>query len=309
MDLDTALLRAFVTVAEERHFGRAAGRLFISQQALSKRIARLENLLGIRVLDRTTRRIEPTPAGLRLLGPARAAVEAVDAAAAAAGGTGDPLRVDVMEEHTAATSLLRRAVRREPALRVQVTSRGHWGTALDVLRDAGVDVAFGRAYEVPWPDTVHRRCVLAEPVGLLIGAGHPWWSHDTATVAQLRGTVLRFPMHSAPADWSTFIEEFVRTFGLRIDLTGSSIGFEHFLSAAAESPGAATFFGRHMPAPADRRLRVLPIVEPVPVFAWAAMWRRPGLHSMVDRLAGPDPVGMPDDAWLPAVDRAWLDLG
>jgi hypothetical protein len=47
MDIDTSLLRAFVATAEELHFSRAADRLHLSQQALSKRIARLEVTLGV----------------------------------------------------------------------------------------------------------------------------------------------------------------------------------------------------------------------------------------------------------------------
>ena len=60
MDLDTGLLRAFVATVEENHFGRAAVRLFVTQQALSKRIHRLEEILGARLLDRTNRRVELT---------------------------------------------------------------------------------------------------------------------------------------------------------------------------------------------------------------------------------------------------------
>ncbi len=52
MDLDLARVRAFVAVADEGHFGRAAAALSISQQALSKRIAALEAELGTRLLNR-----------------------------------------------------------------------------------------------------------------------------------------------------------------------------------------------------------------------------------------------------------------
>ncbi|WP_131739333.1 helix-turn-helix domain-containing protein [Actinomadura roseirufa] len=52
MDLDLTLVRAFVTTSETLHFGRAAERLGTSQQALSKRIARLEALLAVRLFER-----------------------------------------------------------------------------------------------------------------------------------------------------------------------------------------------------------------------------------------------------------------
>jgi DNA-binding transcriptional LysR family regulator len=66
-------LNAFMTVAEEQNFTRAAARLGTSQSALSHTVRRLEARLGVRLLTRTTRRVAPTAAGeqlLRTLGPA-----------------------------------------------------------------------------------------------------------------------------------------------------------------------------------------------------------------------------------------------
>src|SRR5690348_12666697 len=78
VDLDTRLLRAFVTVAEELNFTRAAERLFVAQQALSSQIRQLEGRLGVTLFERTTRRVALTEAGERLLPHARAALEALD---------------------------------------------------------------------------------------------------------------------------------------------------------------------------------------------------------------------------------------
>ena len=70
---ELADLSAFVVVAEERSFTRAAAKLGTSQSALSFTVRRLEERLGVRLLSRTTRSVAPTEAGerlLRTLGPA-----------------------------------------------------------------------------------------------------------------------------------------------------------------------------------------------------------------------------------------------
>lgn len=64
---EMADLTAFVVVAEVRSFTRAAGKLGLSQSALSQIVRRLEERLGVRLLARTTRSVAPTDAGQRLV--------------------------------------------------------------------------------------------------------------------------------------------------------------------------------------------------------------------------------------------------
>ena len=95
-------LRYFVAVAEELNFARAAERLGIAGPALSRAIAQLEVRLGVRLLERSTRRVELTDAGVVLLDDARAALVALDAAtqrAVRVAASGRRLVVAVKADH------------------------------------------------------------------------------------------------------------------------------------------------------------------------------------------------------------------
>lgn len=84
MDFDLRLLPAFVALADELHFGRAAARLHIGQPALSQQLARLERQLGVGLVLRDSRSVSLTPAGHAFLAGARSALVLAQGAAAAA---------------------------------------------------------------------------------------------------------------------------------------------------------------------------------------------------------------------------------
>ena len=76
-------LSAFLAVARERSFTRAAAKLGVSQSALSQAIRGLEARLGLRLLSRTTRSVAPTEAGERLIRTVGPRLDEIDAEIAA----------------------------------------------------------------------------------------------------------------------------------------------------------------------------------------------------------------------------------
>ncbi|RJQ70291.1 LysR family transcriptional regulator [Pseudonocardiaceae bacterium YIM PH 21723] len=89
-DLRLSQLRAYLAVAEYLHFSQAASALGVSQPTLSGAIAALEETLGTRLVERTTRRVMLTTAGERLVARARAVLDAVDALVDEAAAAGRP---------------------------------------------------------------------------------------------------------------------------------------------------------------------------------------------------------------------------
>jgi DNA-binding transcriptional LysR family regulator len=110
MDRDDLVdLNAFMAVAAERSFTRAAAKLGTSQSALSHTVRRLETRLGVRLLTRTTRSVAPTAAGERLLATLTPALGMIDAELASLSDLRDKPRGMIRittSEHAAETVLL-----------------------------------------------------------------------------------------------------------------------------------------------------------------------------------------------------------
>ncbi|SPE23050.1 Hydrogen peroxide-inducible genes activator [Candidatus Sulfotelmatomonas gaucii] len=84
-------LRYLVALAEHRHFGRAAESCHVSQPTLSSQIRKLEDELGVTLLERTNKRVELTPVGSQILAHARAALAEAQQMEAVARASRDPL--------------------------------------------------------------------------------------------------------------------------------------------------------------------------------------------------------------------------
>jgi DNA-binding transcriptional LysR family regulator len=182
---DPRLLRPFVALADELHFGRAAERLHVTQPALSQQIARLERQVGVRLFDRTRTRVELTEAGAAMLPPARTAVEAAEAAAEVARshaqGEAGELRLGLSPgAHYVAQPLLAEFARRRPQVRVRAR-QDNSGALAEQVADGRLELALGFCTEPR--DGVVCEWLRDEPVVVAVARGH--WLDGTVALADL----------------------------------------------------------------------------------------------------------------------------
>ena len=212
MGLELKHLRAFVAVAEELNFSRAARRLYISQQALSRIVQQLERELDTRLLERTTRSVRLTPAGEALLASGRRSLNAVSAAFEEARRTGAQLRVDVSSSGLrTGAEILRTMRRRHPGIAVRQVEEGV-PRGLTALQENRLDALFGMA--VPVPADVHTEPIRHEPVLLGMAATHPLAEFDEVPVAKLADYDLLLPSAAAAPEWVRFVRDFCREAGV-----------------------------------------------------------------------------------------------
>ena len=194
---ETRELAYFVAVAEELHFGRAAERLGMAQPPLSRAIQRLERRMGVPLLERTSRAVSLTPAGVVLLAESRKALDAVTAAVRRAQRAGrESPRLLVVMKPEGDAGLLERilpAYRRDPdAVEVEVVVCGI-GEQSAMLRDGRADLAFLHG---PWDDVsgFDVEPLLTEDQVAVLPRGHRLADRAALVLADLDGERLpRWP--------------------------------------------------------------------------------------------------------------------
>jgi DNA-binding transcriptional LysR family regulator len=183
-------LRAFAAVAEELHFGRAAARLHIAQPPLSQQIKQLERDLGVRLLERTTRQVRLTNAGVVFLEHARRVLTEADRARESVLLTERGERGEIRVGLTGATTwrLLPRLTRayreRYPLVRLELHPSVFSGAQISALLDGGIDVALLRA---PVPALLESRTVLDEELVAVLPDEHPLAARASVPLADLAG--------------------------------------------------------------------------------------------------------------------------
>jgi DNA-binding transcriptional LysR family regulator len=254
-------LQAFILVARERSFTRAAAQLGVSQSALSHTIRGLESRLGVRLLARSTRGVSPTEAGEKLYASLEPHYEAIEAGLSALDAARDKpagtIRITT-HDHAAGTVLwpkLSRVLADYPDLKVEISI--NYGL-IDIVAerfDAGVRLGDQVAKDMIAvrisPDM--KRAVVGSPAYL---AGRPL-PRTPQDLTRHNCINLRLATHGGLAPW-----EFVRDGKeLQVQVEGQAIfnTTPQKLQAALDGAGLATLpddmVAEHVAA--GRLLRVL----------------------------------------------------
>ena len=190
-------LRAFVAVAEELNFGRAAERLYISQPALSRQIRALEQFVGCELLRRSTHRVELTVAGEALLDRARKLLRDVDEAVVEALAVGGELLGRVIRLLQPLSGLVAQEAglheAREAFERLQAEFSPPPGTAVRPVTAGGVPSLVVSPADQPEPTVLYLH-----GGGYVLGSAFGYQSHAGALAAAAQTGVLVVDYRLAP---------------------------------------------------------------------------------------------------------------
>ncbi|MFI5479849.1 LysR family transcriptional regulator [Streptomyces rubiginosohelvolus] len=194
-------LNAFLAVAEELHFGRAAKRLQMAQPPLSQQIRQLEKELGVQLFHRNTRSVRLTSTGESFLEPVRTVLDDLDTAvrAARSAGIGEYGRVTIgfagASSHETLPRLTRAVRAAHPGLELVMTGQTYANTALSRVADGSLDLGFVRL-PVTRPGVAHR-VIDEEELVCALPSDHPLARRETVPLDVLAGEpFVSFPANS-----------------------------------------------------------------------------------------------------------------
>ncbi|MFD4867237.1 LysR family transcriptional regulator [Streptomyces sp. NPDC058412] len=298
-DVDPRLLRGFVAAAEELHFTRAAARLYVAQQALSRDVRRLEQTLGAALFLRTTRQVELTADGQRLLPLARRVLAAHEELAAAFTAP-RPLLVDLNTDGPSTPrTVLERARELAPDCELMARFESGLTHAATEIAAGRLDVSFGYAdgLDPALRAPLAQTPVRYEPLAVLLPEGHPLAARETVPLDALAGeTVYAGAGNPRTLEWTGLARELFAGRGILMAPPAPvAMGKEEFRRVMVKTgnPVLATVDFLDMPGCVKR-----PLTDPVPLSPLSMVWRKGFAHPGLDALRSAA-AGL-------AAERGWL---
>ena len=275
------LLRYFIAVAEELHFGRAARRLGIAQPPLSTAIRTFERQLGVELLRRTSRSVALTPAGESLLRGGRRvlALYAETLADIESQARGEQRRLRIGFDATtvgATTRFVREFAELHPQIELDLDSLS-WGEGVVELVDGSVDVAVVRT---PVGDPLLVTHVLfEEPRVAVLNPEHPLARRSSVTLEELRGESLVLP-RGTHGGWTAGYWVYSRLTDAARTAAPAATSIEELIIRVAAGHGIGVMPESLAASLAHAGFVHLPVPD-APASAVALVWRRSGAVAAV----------------------------
>jgi DNA-binding transcriptional LysR family regulator len=302
------LLRYFLAVAEELHFGRAAARLYTSQPSLSNQIQKLERNLGTPLFARTSRQVTLTVAGRALLEEAPLVLAVMEQAAErarhAGAGVAESVRLGYAPPASFETlgALLAAAANASPQVTVIPTEIF---SAEIPGRVAVGEIDVGLALH-PEPTTgIDGEPLRIEPVAAVLSELHPLAGGNSIRLADLADeTLLLFPRDLAPAYYDDLISTCERAgFQPRVTAFRNPAASLARLVNVREVGLIPASFAFHL-AEAQDGIVARHVALPTMYAEWSILWPTRARAVAVDRFLDSARRCARDNGWLPERVRA-----
>ncbi len=272
-------LQYFVAVAEELHYGHASERMHLTQAALSQQIGRLERELGVRLLERTTRRVRLTAAGRLFLEDARVtlarAERAAETARLAAKGEVGRLFVGypVTGRGRQASAILRTFRERYPGVTLNALPRAP-ADLLEQLRHEHIDLAFIH-HLIDDDHQLASRVIGRAAYVLALPAGHRLAVESDVAVDEMAiEPLLLFPRQLSPHHHDHLMKDLTDRCGSRPHIVEEASAVGDLIEAVEAGVGVALIIEREAPRPPSNNVVLRQFRTPAPTRPLAIAWRR-----------------------------------
>ena len=278
-------MRYFATVAERGSFTRAAEELHVAQQAVSQQVRALEQLLGVRLLERSSRRVTLTPEGEVFLADCRRVLAGADRAArrvqAAARGEAGTVRLayTLVSAFETVPVLLARLGEDYPLLKVD-TREIYGSDVASLLGDGTCDLAL--APLTTYPGNLGQRTIRREVVRLAVAESHPLAGTEQIELACLRNETFElWPREMAPGYYDAIVAA-CRTAGFepRIDRRGAGSTVWGYIAQGRGVGLVVSSLIEQLP----RGVQLIDLAPPRPMLTVNAVWRRDHEIPAIERI-------------------------
>jgi DNA-binding transcriptional LysR family regulator len=281
---DLRQMRYFTAVAERGSFTRAAQELHVAQQAVSQQVKALEQLLGVTLLQRSSRQVTLTPEGRVFLADCRRVLAGADRAAlrvqAAARGEAGTLRLayTLVSAFETVPVLLNQLDDEYPLLKVD--AREIFGRDVaTLLQGGGCDLAL--APLTSYPEDIRQQTIRREVMRLAVGDGHRLAGKEPVELGSLRDETLElWPHEMAPGYYDAVIAAcHTAGFDPNVDLHGAGSTVWGYIAEGRGVGLVVSSLIEQLP----RGVTLVDLAPPRPMLTVNAVWRPDAALPAIER--------------------------